>query len=181
MIGDRRRNALLQHLPEHGFLRAEGLHAAVLQDQKLIDRLDPDRPVRNHHHDGAAFARGAHRPRQRLIALGIEIGVRLVEHDQERIAVERPRQRHALRLAGRKRGALLADLGVVAVAHLDDHLVDARLLGGRDDGIGAGFGIEAAKYSGRRSLRTVRHPAADNRRGGRARRTTTGRAPRHRA
>ena len=34
---------------------------------------------------------------QRLFAFGIEIGVRLVEHDQERIAVERARQRDALR------------------------------------------------------------------------------------
>ena len=70
----------------------------------------PIGPVRDHHDDGAAFARGADRPRQRLVAFGVEIGIRLVEHDQERIAVERARQRHALRLAGRQRGALLADL-----------------------------------------------------------------------
>ena len=37
--------------------------------------------------------------RQRRFAFGVEIGVRLVEHDQERIAVERPRQRDALALA----------------------------------------------------------------------------------
>ena len=83
----------------------------------MIDRLDPDRPMRDDHHDGAALARAADRAGQRLVAFGIEIGIRLVEHDQERIAVERARQRDALRLAGRQRGALLADLGVVALAH----------------------------------------------------------------
>ena len=102
MIGDGGATAL-QHLPQHRFLRPERLHAAVLEHQQLIDRLDPDRPVRDHDHDGAALARRANRPRQRLVALGIEIGIRLVEHDQERIAIERPRQRHALRLTGRKR------------------------------------------------------------------------------
>ena len=134
----------LQHLAEHGFLRPERLHAAVLQHQHLIDRLDPDRPVRHHDHDGAALARAAHRAGQRLVALAVEIGVRLVEHDQEGIAVERPRQRHALRLPGRKRGALLADLGVVALAHLDDHVMHAGFLGGGDDRVRLGFGIEAA-------------------------------------
>ena len=58
-----------------------------------------------HAHDGLA---------QRLVALGVEVGIRLVEHDQERIAVERARERDALRLPGRQRGAALADLGLVA-------------------------------------------------------------------
>ena len=140
----RRRRDALQHLAEHGFLRPERLHAAVLQHQQLIDRLDADRPVRHHDHDGAALARAAHRTRQRLVALAVEIGVRLVEHDQERIAVERARQRHALGLAGRERRALLADLGVVALAHLDDHLMHAGFLGGGDDRFRLRFGIEAA-------------------------------------
>ena len=133
MIGGGAGDAL-QHLAEHGFLRPERLHAAVLQDQYLIDRRDPDRPVRDHDHDGAALARAAHRAGQRLVAFAVEIGVRLVEHDQERIAVKRPRQRHALRLPGRQRRALLADLGIVAFAHIDDQVVHAGLLGGGDDG-----------------------------------------------
>jgi hypothetical protein len=62
------------------------VHAAILENEKHIDRLDPDRPMRHHHHDGAALARRANRPRQRLVALGIEIGIRLIQNDQERIA-----------------------------------------------------------------------------------------------
>ena len=54
--------------------------------------------------------------RQRLVAFGVEIGIRLVEHDQERIAIERARERDALALPGRQRAAVFADLGVVAVA-----------------------------------------------------------------
>ena len=44
--------------------------------------------------------RAARTPRmalgQRLVAFGVEVGIGLVEHDQERIAVERARQRDAL-------------------------------------------------------------------------------------
>ena len=144
LIGAGARDAGLQHLRQHLLLRTEGLHAAVLQHQDLVDRLDADRPVRDHDHDGAALAGGAHRAAQRLVAFGIEIGIGLVEHDQEGIAVQRAGQRHALRLARRQRGALLADLGVVAVAHLDDHVVHAGFLGGGDDLVGFGVGIEAA-------------------------------------
>ena len=143
LIGGGAARKPLQHLTEHLLLRSERLHAAVFQHQELIDRLDADRPMRHHHHDGATFTRRANRTRQRLVALGVEVGIRLVEHDQERIAVQRPRQRDPLRLAGRQRRALLADLGVVALAHLDDHLMHAGLFRGGDDGVGRGLGIEA--------------------------------------
>jgi len=67
----------------------------------MIDRLDADRPVRHHDHD-APRSRAPRTARvSGLVALAVEVGVRLVEHDQERIAVERARQRHALGLAGR--------------------------------------------------------------------------------
>ena len=96
----------LQHLSQNRFLGAEGLHAAVLENQQLIDRLDGDRPMRDHDRRCRRARAPRERPGQRLVALGIEIGIRLVEHDQERIAVQRPGQCHALRLAGRKRRAL---------------------------------------------------------------------------
>ena len=57
LIGVGRGDARLQHLRQHLLLRTEGLHAAVLQHQDLIDRLDADRPVRDHDDDGAALAR----------------------------------------------------------------------------------------------------------------------------
>ena len=127
--------------------------------------------MRHHHHDGASFARCAHRTRQRFVALAVEIGIRLVQHDQERVAVERPRQRHALRLAGRERSALLADLGVIPLAHLDDHLMHTGFLGGGDDGLRLGLGIEATDVLRHRAreqfdiLRQVTDMAAEHVRG----------------
>ena len=72
--------------------------------------------MRDDDHDAAALAHAEDGAAQRLVALGVEIGIGLVEHHQERIAVERARERDALRLAGRQRRALLADLGLVAFA-----------------------------------------------------------------
>jgi hypothetical protein len=63
-------------------------------------------------------ARRANRTDQRFIALGIEIGLGCRARS-EGAAVKRPRQRHALRLTGRQRRTLLADLCRIP-AHLDD-------------------------------------------------------------
>ena len=56
------------------------------------------------------------RRQQRELAFRVEVGVRLVEHHQPRIAVERARERDALALAAGEHRAGFADLGVVAVA-----------------------------------------------------------------
>ena len=69
---------------------------------------------------------------QGFVTLGVEIGVRLVEHDQERVAIERARQRDPLPLSGRKRRPAFADLGLIAVRQAQDQLVDAGGLRGRD-------------------------------------------------
>ena len=54
----------------------------------------------------------------RALAFGVEVGIGLVEHHQEGIAVERASQRDALALPGRERRSAFADLGVVAVREL---------------------------------------------------------------
>ena len=54
----------------------------------------------NDDHDAAARAHAENRLGQRLLAFGIEIGIGLVEHDQERIAIERARERDPLLLSG---------------------------------------------------------------------------------
>ena len=87
-----------------------------------------------HHHDNAlARPHADNGARERLVAFGVEIGVGLVEHDQERVAVERARERNALRLAGGQRRTLFADRRSVALGHADDQVMDARGLGGGDD------------------------------------------------
>src|SRR5262249_42731716 len=58
-----------------------------------------------------------------------------VEHDEKGISVERARQRDALPLAGRDRGAVLADMRLVSVREAHDEIVHAGRAGGGDDGV----------------------------------------------
>ena len=69
------------------------------------------------HHDHAPRAQAENGVRQSLVAFGVEVGVRFIEDDQERIAIERPRQRQrqTLRLSGGQRAAVIADDRVIAV------------------------------------------------------------------
>ena len=69
--------------------RAHGVDAAVDHGENLVDAGERAWPMRHHDHNTAARAHAQDRLRQRLIAFGIEIGIRLVQHDQERIAIER--------------------------------------------------------------------------------------------
>ena len=52
--------------------------------------------------EAAALAHAEDGPRQGRFAIRVEVGVWLIEHDQERIAIERAGQRHALLLTGRQ-------------------------------------------------------------------------------
>ena len=102
----------------------------------MIDAGDRARPMGDDDDDAAAVAHAHDGLAERFVALGVEIGVRLVQHDQERIAVERARERDALRLPGRERGAAFADLGLVALGQADDQIMDAGRRGCRDDRLG---------------------------------------------
>ena len=132
-----------EQLRQNFVARAHGVDAAVDHGEHLVDAGERARPMRHHDHDAAARAHAQDRLRQRLVAVGIEIGIRLVQHDQERIAIERARQRDALALAGRKHGAGFADLGVVAFRQPHDHVVHAGGLRRRDHRLGRRVGLEA--------------------------------------
>ena len=159
--GRRRR---LQHLAQHLVLRPEGLRAAVRHHQDQVDGGERARPVRDDDDDAAARAHAEDGAGQRLLALAVEIGVRLVEHDQERVAVERAGQRDALALAGRKRRAALADLGLVALRQAAGSARARRppraaAMHRRRVGAAARSG----RCSRRRCRRTARRPAAGSR------------------
>ena len=117
----------LEHALEDLVLGPEGLGAAVGHHQDA-GRPPPARsgrwaittqmpPALPHPED---------RLGQGVLALGVEVGVGLVEHDEERIAVERAGQADALALPGRQPGAALAEPGVVALRQAQDQLVHAR-------------------------------------------------------
>ena len=105
----------MQNLGQDFVLRPEGLHAPIVHDQNLIDAGNGAWAVGDDDDDALAFAHAENCAGQRFVALGVEVGVRLIENDQERIAVDRAGERDPLRLAGGKRSALLADRRVVAL------------------------------------------------------------------
>ena len=100
--------------------------------------------MRDHHDDAAAGARAQDRLRQRLLALGVEVGVRLVEHERgtdrgraraqaRRAAAAQPRARSRPRRSGcRSRPARrrIRSCTLAAFAACDDRL-------------GVGLGLEA--------------------------------------
>ncbi len=70
---------------------------------------------------------------QCLLAGMIEIGIRLVEHDEARIAEERARETDPLTLAARERASIHADDGLVALRELRDHFVHVGQFGRVED------------------------------------------------
>src|SRR5258708_966184 len=75
-------------------------------------------------------------------------GVGLVENADERLLVERTREGDPLALPSGQGGSVLADLGLVALRQVQDHLVNRAGLGGGDDRIVVGLGFEAADVLG---------------------------------
>ena len=75
---------------------------------------------------------------ERSVAVAVKVGVRLVEHDDERIAVKRASKADALALAGRELQPAVANPCVVALLELEDHVMDVgELCGSHDSLVGA--------------------------------------------
>ncbi len=131
--------------------------------------------MRDDDHDPAARPNAENGLGERLLAFGVEIGIGLVEHDQERLAVERARERNSLLLSSGQRRPALAELGLVAGGQVDDQVVHAGGLGRGDYGCRRADLARSERCSAQPFLRTARHPAADNRCGGRGPRRSTDR------
>ena len=155
MLGEfqRPRCGICRHDPAENFLfRAELLLPTLSHDQDVVDAGDRTRAMRDDHRDCAACTQPENCAGQSLVTFGIKIRIRLVEHDQEWIAVERASKRNALRLPGRKRAAVIADHCVIALGQVDDELMNASRLGGGDDGVGIGRILEATDILRHRSV-----------------------------
>jgi hypothetical protein len=121
-------------LTKPGAMIAPESGASAAQHQQLVDAAEQRRPVGDDEQRHALFLQAAHRVEKRLLALLVEVGVRLVQDHQLRVAVERARERDALALARRERLARLAHFRVVAFGQPQHHLVDLRALRGADHG-----------------------------------------------
>ena len=105
--------------------RPERLDTSAAQDQHVVHRAEQHRTLRDDDDGDATLLGALQRFRQRLLAFGVEVGVRLIEHDERRIAEERAREGDALPLTARKWCTAALDHGLVAVGQLRDHLVHA--------------------------------------------------------
>ena len=148
----RRRVGARHDLRQDFLLGSERLSLAAVHHQDLVDAAKRGRTVRDHDHDAAALADRVDRAGERGVALRVEIGVRLVQHDQEGVAIQRTRKSDALTLAGGKGSTRFPDLRVVAVRQPQDHVVRAGLLGCRDHRLRRGIRIEAGDVLRNRSF-----------------------------
>ncbi len=85
---------------------------------------------------------------QGILAVGIQIGVGLIEHDQKRIAEHRPRQPDSLPLPRGQGHAALADPRRIALRKPQDYVMHACDLCRLQDGIGGRLIVEAADVFG---------------------------------
>ncbi len=133
-------------------LRPEGRELAFAHHGDQVDGGKRAWPVGDHDGNAAAGAHRAQRLGQGMLALGVEVRVRLIQHDQEGIAVERAGKPDALALTGGQRGALRPELGLIALRQAHDHLVHAGGPGGGDDIGGVRRGVEARDILAHRAL-----------------------------
>ena len=94
------------HLGQHFLLGPEGDLAAGLEHQQLVERGHGAWPVRDDDGDAAVGADPGDRVGEGRLAFGIEVGVGLVENEEEGVAEQRAGEADALALAGREAIAL---------------------------------------------------------------------------
>ena len=110
---------LLQYLFAWTFL----LNHAVSHDQKAIDAGQNPGPVRDHDHGGSTRGRAQDGLHQSGLAFLIEVGVRLVQDQQDGFAIQGPRQGNTLGLTCRQALAERPQDGVVTLGKPQDQLV----------------------------------------------------------
>ena len=89
--------------------------------------------MRDDDQNPSPLAHAQNRLRERFVAFHVEVRIRLVEHDQERVATERPREPDALALPGRQRRPAFSDLRFIPVGKAEDQFVHAGGFCCRDD------------------------------------------------
>ena len=144
-----------------------GRDAALVEDEEVVAGGD-GRGAVGHDDDALAFGlHGVDHGVQRLGPFGVERGVRLVEDEEDGVAVKRAGQREALLLAAGEAAVGGAEAGVVAFGELEDDVVDMGLLRRRDHAVGVGRGRHAGDVLGHGAveeadlLRQVAHVAAE--------------------
>ena len=100
---------------QNRFPRSKRLDSSVRHEQNLINSRQNIDLVRNNRDCRARRLQFLDGREQRFLAGRVKVGVRLVEHDQARIAIKRARQTDPLTLPARERLPALADLGIISL------------------------------------------------------------------
>src|SRR5258707_9237277 len=113
---------------------SESDHSSGVDDQCHVQCREDICPVRYHDRNFPGGPQCEDGAGQCLLAIDIEIGVRLVQYDQKGVAEHCAREANPLPLAGGQRGAAFTDLSLVSVREAQNHLMSTRDMGGFDDG-----------------------------------------------
>ena len=105
----------------------------VAHRQDEIDARKRARTMGDDDDDAGPLANARYRTRQCHLAVDIQVGIRLVEHDEEGIAVERAGKRDALTLAGGEHGTIRPYFGLIAFGEPQDEIVNAGIARCRDN------------------------------------------------
>lgn len=108
------RTLLAVESSENGVARAERLLFAVAHHRHQVDFPEQRHPVRDDDHYALALAHAGDRGAEGRFAFRVEVRIRLIKHEQERIAIERPGESDALALSRGKHRAAFAHRRVVA-------------------------------------------------------------------
>lgn len=89
----------------------------------MIDPLQRLRTMGDHHGNAAASTQGQDSLGQRFLSVGVQVRGRLVQHDQEWVAIEGARKADALTLTGRKGHSALAHTGRVSIGKRENNVM----------------------------------------------------------
>ncbi|MNY10218.1 hypothetical protein D3C86_1431790 [compost metagenome] len=128
---------------ENFFLRAKAQHPAVTHHHHQIDAFDGAGAMGNDDDDAAARPDVANRIAQGSFAFTVQIGVRLIEKDEEGFAKQGTGKADALFLPARQSLAAVANIGIVTVGQVQDQLMHLRSLGCGDDCFRSRIAVEA--------------------------------------
>ena len=109
----------------------------------------------NNNNNASPGSHAENRCSKRILSTAIEIRIRLIENDQEGIAIKRTSERDTLPLTRRKIGPCFTDSGAIAFRQFHDKLVHTGSSGRRDDEVGIRRLFEAADIVRHRSLEQV--------------------------
>src|SRR5262245_32195920 len=102
---------------------------------------------------GSARSGSLDRLDQRGLALRIEIGVGLIEDEQNRITVQCPGQPNALSLAGREASPGLREHRIVSCRKSEDQVVDICVLGSANNGFWIEVCVKSCNIIGNGSIK----------------------------